>query len=149
MVAAIANPRVNVLGHCTGRIVKAGGKRGGLRPESEFDAGLVFDACAAYDVAVEINSRPERLDPPKRLLLLAAEAGCVFSIDSDAHAPAIGQGPGAHRAFRGGPERLRTDRRPMIGRASLCRTRRVRHSGPHGRRTDEYPEPPTGNRTNW
>ncbi|MFI0448650.1 PHP domain-containing protein [Actinomadura sp. 6N118] len=87
MVAAIANPRVNVLGHCTGRIVKAGGKRGGLRPESEFEAALVFDACAAYDVAVEINSRPERLDPPKRLLRLAVEAGCRFSIDSDAHAP--------------------------------------------------------------
>ncbi|MEW2356798.1 PHP domain-containing protein [Spirillospora sp. NPDC029432] len=87
MVAAVADPRVNVLGHCTGRIVKAGGKRGGLRPESEFDAALVFDACAAYDVAVEINSRPERLDPPKRLLRLAVEAGCRFSIDSDAHAP--------------------------------------------------------------
>nr|WP_221493955.1 PHP domain-containing protein [Actinomadura coerulea] len=87
MVAAIANPRVNVLGHCTGRIVKAGGRRGGLRPESEFDAALVFDACAAYDVAVEINSRPERLDPPKRLLRLAVEAGCRFSVDSDAHAP--------------------------------------------------------------
>jgi putative hydrolase len=87
MVAAIANPQVNVLGHCTGRIVKAGGKRGGLRPESEFDADLVFDACVAYDVAVEINSRPERLDPPKRLLRLAVEAGCLFSIDSDAHAP--------------------------------------------------------------
>ncbi|WP_242886778.1 PHP domain-containing protein [Actinomadura litoris] len=87
MVAAIANPRVDVLGHCTGRIVKAGGKRGGLRPESEFDAALVFDACAAYDVAVEINSRPERLDPPKRLLRLAVEAGCRFAIDSDAHAP--------------------------------------------------------------
>jgi putative hydrolase len=87
MVAAIANPRVNVLGHCTGRIVKAGGRRGGLRPESEFDADLVFDACAAYGVAVEINSRPERLDPPKRLLRLALEAGCDFSIDSDAHAP--------------------------------------------------------------
>ncbi len=63
MVAAIANPRVNILGHCTGRIVMV--ERGGLRPESEFDAALVFDACAAYDVAVEINSRPERLDPPK------------------------------------------------------------------------------------
>ncbi|HEU5160702.1 MAG TPA: PHP domain-containing protein [Streptosporangiaceae bacterium] len=87
MVAAIANPRVNVLGHCTGRIVKAGGRRGGLRPESEFDAALVFDACAAYNVAVEINSRPERLDPPKRLLRRAVEAGCRFSIDSDAHAP--------------------------------------------------------------
>ena len=87
MVAAIADPRVNVLGHCTGRIVKAGGRRGGLRPESQFDAALVFDACAAYDVAVEINSRPERLDPPKRLLRLAVEAGCRFALDSDAHAP--------------------------------------------------------------
>lgn len=87
MVAAVANPLVNVLGHCTGRIVKAGGRRGGLRPESEFDAALVFDACVAYDTAVEINSRPERLDPPKRLLRQALEAGCRFSIDSDAHAP--------------------------------------------------------------
>jgi histidinol phosphatase-like PHP family hydrolase len=87
MVTAIANPRVNVLGHCTGRIVKAGGRRGGTRPESEFDAALVFDACAAYDVAVEINSRPERLDPPKRLLRLAVEAGCRFAINTDAHAP--------------------------------------------------------------
>jgi putative hydrolase len=67
--------------------VKAGGKRGGLRPESEFDAALVFDACAAYDVAVEINSRPERLDPPKRLLRQAVEIGCQFAIDTDAHAP--------------------------------------------------------------
>jgi len=87
MVTAIANPLVNVLGHCTGRIVKSGGRRGGLRPESEFDADLVFDACVAYDVAVEINSRPDRLDPPKRLLRPAAEAGCRFAIDSDAHAP--------------------------------------------------------------
>jgi len=110
MVAAIANPRVNVLGHCTGRIVKAGGRRGGLRPESEFDAQLVFDACAAYDVAVEINSRPERLDPPKRLLRLAVEAGCRFSIDSDAHAPGQldWQPYGCDRAARCGvgPERI-------------------------------------------
>ena len=87
MVAAISNPVVNVLGHCTGRIVKAGGRRGGLRPESDFDAALVFDACVAYDTAIEINSRPDRLDPPKRLLRQALEAGCLFSIDSDAHAP--------------------------------------------------------------
>lgn len=87
MVNAVMNPAVDVLGHCTGRIVKAGGRRGGLRPESQFDPELVFDACAAHDVAVEINSRPERLDPPKRLLRLAVEAGCRFAIDSDAHAP--------------------------------------------------------------
>jgi putative hydrolase len=83
MVAAISNPHTDVLGHCTGRIVV--GKRG--RPESEFDADLVFAACARFGVAVEINSRPERLDPPKRLLRLAVEAGCLFSVDTDAHAP--------------------------------------------------------------
>ena len=36
---------------------------------------------------MEINSRPERLDPPRRLLSLAEEIGCDFSIDTDAHAP--------------------------------------------------------------
>jgi histidinol phosphatase-like PHP family hydrolase len=87
MLRAVENPRVNVLGHCTGRIVKAGGRRGGTRPESEFDAEKVFAACARHDVAVEVNSRPDRLDPPKRLLRRALEAGCRFSIDSDAHAP--------------------------------------------------------------
>jgi histidinol phosphatase-like PHP family hydrolase len=87
MLRAIENPRVNVLGHCTGRIVAAGGRRGGKRPESEFDAERVFAACVRHDVAVEINSRPDRLDPPKRLLRPALEAGCRFAIDSDAHAP--------------------------------------------------------------
>lgn len=84
MVAAIANPHTDVLGHCTGRLV-TGGR--GTRPESEFDAEIVFAACEAFGVAVEINSRPERLDPPKRLLRLAVEAGCLTSIDTDAHAP--------------------------------------------------------------
>ncbi|GAA1250906.1 PHP domain-containing protein [Oryzihumus leptocrescens] len=84
MVAAVSNPRVNVLGHCTGRLVE--GERG-TRDQSSFDAAAVFEACAAHDVAVEINSRPERRDPPDELLTLALEAGCLFSIDSDAHAP--------------------------------------------------------------
>jgi putative hydrolase len=84
MLAAVANPHVDILGHCTGRLV-TGGR--GKRPESEFDAAAVFAACAEHQVAVEINSRPERLDPPKRLLRLAVEAGCLFSIDTDAHAP--------------------------------------------------------------
>ncbi|HLG72750.1 MAG TPA: PHP domain-containing protein [Chloroflexota bacterium] len=82
MLAAVKNPLVNVLGHCTGRIVVGRG-----RPESTFDAEAVFGACAEHDVAVEINSRPERLDPPKRLLAQALELGCRFVIDTDAHAP--------------------------------------------------------------
>jgi putative hydrolase len=82
MVAALANPFTDVLGHCTGRLVVGRG-----RPESEFDAEVVFAACRRFDVAVEVNSRPERRDPPKRLLRLAVEAGCKLAIDTDAHAP--------------------------------------------------------------
>ncbi|HEX5332417.1 MAG TPA: PHP domain-containing protein [Cellulomonas sp.] len=82
MLAAVSNPRVDVLGHCTGRQLT-----GKLRPPSEFDAAAVFEACAAHGTAVEINSRPDRLDPPHALLEVAIAAGCVFSIDSDAHAP--------------------------------------------------------------
>ncbi|MEU0532857.1 PHP domain-containing protein [Amycolatopsis tolypomycina] len=105
MLAAVRNPHVRVLGHCTGRLVVGKG-----RPESEFDAEKVFTACRENGVAVEINSRPERLDPPMRLLRLAAEIGCEFAIDSDAHAP--GQldwlGYGCERAIEAGigPERI-------------------------------------------
>lgn len=84
MVRAIANPRVDVLGHCTGRLIMGGR---GTRPESVFEPEVVFEACRQFGVAVEINSRPERRDPPTRLLHLAGEMGCVFALDTDAHAP--------------------------------------------------------------
>ena len=84
MVGGISNRFTNILGHCTGRLVE--GSRG-KRPESQFDAEVVFAACVQFDVAVEINSRPERRDPPSRLIQLALEAGCLFSVDTDAHAP--------------------------------------------------------------
>ncbi|QKV96903.1 PHP domain-containing protein [Streptomyces sp. NA02950] len=81
MVAAVRDPHVDVLGHCTGRLL------GGKRPESVFDPAEVFGACAESGTAVEINCRPERLDPPRRLLREAVAAGTFFSIDTDAHAP--------------------------------------------------------------
>lgn len=84
MLGAIANPFTNVLGHCTGRLVT--GNRG-TRGQSTFDARAVFEACVEHDVAVEINARPERRDPPTALLRQAIEIGCLFSVDSDAHAP--------------------------------------------------------------
>ena len=101
MLAAIRNPNVDVLGHCTGRLL--GGARGS-RPESVFDADAVFGACREAGVAVEINCRPERMDPPDRLLKLAAEVGCVFAIDTDAHAPGQldWQGNGTVRAEKFG-----------------------------------------------
>jgi putative hydrolase len=107
MVGAIANPRVNVLGHCTGRLIQ--GERG-LRPQSVFDPEVVFEACRMFNVAVEINSRPERRDPPTRLLSLAIAMGCLFSIDTDAHAPGqlefIAYGCERAEALRLDPERV-------------------------------------------
>jgi putative hydrolase len=79
MLRAVASPHVDILGHCTGRLI-------GKREPSQFDAAAVFAACAQAGVAVEINCRPERLDPPDELLSLAVELGCRFAIDSDAHA---------------------------------------------------------------
>lgn len=81
MVAAIANPNTDILGHCTNRKVVGGG-----RPPSTFDAEIVFAACAQFDKAVEINCRPERQDPPEELLALAVQWGCKVSVDTDAHA---------------------------------------------------------------
>jgi putative hydrolase len=106
MVAAIRNPHVDVLGHCTGRLL--GGR--GRRPESVFDPEAVFGACREQGVAVEINCRPERMDPPDRLLGLAAEAGCRFAIDTDAHAPGqldwLGNGTVRAEKFGVAPERV-------------------------------------------
>ncbi|WP_432544104.1 PHP domain-containing protein [Kineococcus sp. SYSU DK002] len=89
LLAAIGSGRMDVLGHCTGRMVTGGHGRVGAggRPPSEFDAAAVFAACVEHDVAVEINARPERLDPPRALLRQAVEAGCLFTLSTDAHAP--------------------------------------------------------------
>jgi putative hydrolase len=119
MVAAVSNPHVDVLGHCTGRMIRGRG-----RPESAFDPDAVFGACREHGVAVEINCRPERQDPPDPLLALAASAGCLFAIDTDAHAP--GQlgwlDSGCERAERFGisPERVINSR----GAATLLSGRR-------------------------
>lgn len=83
MLAAVSSRHTNVLGHCTGRLLR--GARG-TRPPSEFDAAAVFAACAEHGTAVEINARPERLDPPDELLALAVETGCLFALSTDAHA---------------------------------------------------------------
>ncbi|HEY1737191.1 MAG TPA: PHP domain-containing protein [Acidimicrobiia bacterium] len=81
MVGAVANPLADILGHCTGRMVTGRG-----RPESSFDVDVVFAACKQFDKAVEINCRPERLDPPKRMLRRVVEMGVKVSVDTDAHA---------------------------------------------------------------
>ena len=111
MLAAVANPHTDVLGHCTGRLLTERG-----RPPSLFDAGAVFAMCAATGTAVEINSRPERLDPPEELLGLALSLGCDFVIDTDGHAPGQleWQWHGCEKAVEAGvpPNRI-VNTRPM------------------------------------
>jgi len=92
MVMAVANPHVDILGHCTGqklpgRMRPIGKSDFAGRVGSTFDADVVFAACARFDTAVEINCRPERMDPPDHLLALALEWDCKLAVDTDAHAP--------------------------------------------------------------
>jgi putative hydrolase len=105
MVNAVANPHVDILGHCTGRKLVGSG-----RPPSQFDAEIVFAACAQFDTALEINCRPERQDPPDELLELAIDWGLRFAVDTDAHAPGQmeWQVYGCDKAARHGiePERI-------------------------------------------
>lgn len=105
MVTAVANPHVDILGHMTNRKVSGTG-----RPPSDFDAEVVFAACARFGTAVEINCRPERQDPPEELLELAVEWDCFVAIDTDAHAPGQleWQAYGCDKAVRCGvdPDRI-------------------------------------------
>ena len=125
MVQAVRSPHVDVLGHCTGRLV-TGGR--GTRPQSTFDAEAVFTACRDNGVAVEINSRPERRDPPDELITLALEIGCLFSIDSDAHAPGqldfLDHGAARATALGVPPERIVTTW-PVEELLTWTRTRRT------------------------
>jgi putative hydrolase len=109
LLGAIADPHTNVIGHITGRLVEG---RRGTRPQSVFDVDRVLAAAAEARVAIEINSRPERQDPPEDLIAKAVDAGCLFSIDTDAHAPGHLDflGLGAERAAAAGvpPERIVT-----------------------------------------
>ena len=80
VVAALAHPSVNVLGHPTGRLL---GQRDGFA----IDLDAVIAAALEHDVALEINAHPARLDLDDRWARVAAKAGVPISINTDAHAP--------------------------------------------------------------
>jgi len=79
LLAAIAHPAVNVIGHPTGRMI-------GRRPGIEFDLDAILDAAAATGTALEINCHLDRLDLPAELLRSARGRGDVrFVISTDSH----------------------------------------------------------------
>ncbi|HRA21396.1 MAG TPA: DNA polymerase/3'-5' exonuclease PolX [Anaerolineae bacterium] len=80
MLAAIHNPHVDIIGHPTGRMIPD-------RAGADLDLDGVLAAAATTGVALEINANPRRLDLSDVLARRALEAGCLLSINTDAHQP--------------------------------------------------------------
>jgi DNA polymerase (family 10) len=78
IVAAIENPLVDCIGHLTGRLIL---RRRGY----ELDIERVIEAAAANGTMLEINANPNRRDLPERWARLAAEAGVMIAVNTDAH----------------------------------------------------------------
>jgi DNA polymerase (family X) len=79
VLKALSYPKVKVLGHPTGRLL-------GKRDSIDVDWEAVFSLLKEKNIAIEINSCPERLDLPDGMVKEAKEKGAIFIINSDAHA---------------------------------------------------------------
>ncbi len=78
LLKAIQNPYTTILGHPTGRLL--------LRREGyPIDHKAIIDACAKYEVVIEINANPWRLDLDWRWVHYAMDKGVMLSINPDAH----------------------------------------------------------------
>lgn len=78
IIAAIENPHVHIIGHPSTRLINK-------RDPSPNDWPRIFKAAAANGTILEINSSPYRLDLEGELVAQAKTAGCIFSINTDAH----------------------------------------------------------------
>lgn len=78
LVAAIADPTVNSIGHLTGRYI-------GRRPGIEIDVDVVLEALAHFDVALEINGALQRLDAASDVVRKAVDRGVKLVINTDSH----------------------------------------------------------------
>ncbi len=78
LLNAVKNPYTSILGHCTGRLLLS-------RVGYPVDHKKIIDACAIYDVAIELNAHPRRLDIDWRFIDYCIEKNVLISIDPDAH----------------------------------------------------------------
>ena len=86
LLAAIANPHVDIIAHPTGRLI-------GEREGADLDMDRVLEAAAESGVILEINANPQRLDLNDVHARRAIELGIPLAINTDAHHP-------DHFAFR-------------------------------------------------
>jgi DNA polymerase (family 10) len=75
---AIENPNVDVIAHPAGRMIDT-------RDDLDLDWDTVYAAAARTGTVLEMNGSPHRLDLSVERARRALEAGCLLSIDSDAH----------------------------------------------------------------
>jgi DNA polymerase (family 10) len=78
VVAAIENPLVDCIGHLTGRLINR-------REPYDIDVEKVAEAAARTGTMLEINGNPNRRDLSERHARLAAEAGVMICVNTDAH----------------------------------------------------------------
>ena len=78
-INGLSHPKAKILAHPTGRLLNE-------RPGYELDFDIIFDFCKTNNKALEINSWPERLDLPDRLIKQAVEHGVKLVISTDSHA---------------------------------------------------------------
>ncbi len=80
LLQVLRNPHVDVIAHPSGRLIEQ-------REGGDFDWDVVFAAAAESGTALEINADPARLDLPADLARRALDAGCLLTINGDAHHP--------------------------------------------------------------
>src|SRR5436190_511843 len=78
VLAAIEHPLVDCIGHLTGRLI-------GRRDPYDIDVERVADAAARTGTMLEINGNPNRRDMSERHARLAARAGVMICVNTDAH----------------------------------------------------------------
>ena len=78
LITAIENPYTSILGHLTGRLLLS-------RNGYPVNYKKIIDACAANNVAIELNAHPRRLDIDWRFINEALEKNVLISINPDAH----------------------------------------------------------------
>lgn len=80
LLRVLDNPNVDIIAHPSGRLIER-------RQDGDFDWDRVFIAAAARGTALEVNADPSRLDLNAGMARDALAAGCLLSINCDAHNP--------------------------------------------------------------
>jgi DNA polymerase (family X) len=80
LLRVLENPNVDIIAHPSGRLIER-------REGGDFDWDRVFEVAAQTNTALEINADPARLDLDPSLAYCASQAGCLITINCDAHHP--------------------------------------------------------------